>query len=530
MNASSDSVVRTIPRARDPRRPHREGLALLVILVLAGCARPFTVGPDYVPPELFIPDAWQQELTRGLAEGKADLQTWWTTLEDPVLDHLIRRARAGNLSLKEAAARVREARATLGIATGQWFPEVDGRGAYERNRLSEGVVSQVPPSRKRTDSSYSLGFDATWEIDLWGRISRSVESARADLTASVEDYRDALVVLLAEVASNYVDVRSLQLRIQYAAANADLQRAAVKLTRDRLDAGLVPELDVRQAESNLASTESRIPSLRIVLAAAINRLGVLIGEPPGALHDLLRDPAPTPRPPENILVALPADLLRQRPDVRRAERQLAAQTARIGVAAGELYPRFSLTGTFALEATRVDLFDSGNRAWGFGPSMRWNLFDGGRVRSAIRVEDERTEQALFRYEQAVLSALEDAENAMVSYVEASDRRDALGRAVGATRKSAELVETLYKTGLTDFQNVLDTQRSLAQREDELAESEGTVTLSLIRIYKALGGGWAQRKPGKAKTGGSDSAAPESPEAEEGQSEQEVEEVRSTETK
>ena len=487
----------TVSRAHNDGRRPLERPALLALVLVAGCIRPFTVGPDYIPPQPGMPDAWHQELTRGLAEGKADLQTWWATLEDPVLEDLISRARQGNLPLKEAAARVREARARVGIAKGEWFPDADAQGAYERHRLSEGTSRQAPPGRKRTDDSYSVGIDATWEIDLWGRISRSVESAHAELTASIENYRDVTVLLLAEVASNYIDVRSLQARIGYAVANAEAQRATVKLTQDRLDAGLVPELDARQAESNLASTESTIPTLRIRLAEAIHRLGVLLGEPPGALHDLLSRPAPTPRPPDGILVGLPVDLVRQRPDVRRAERLLAAQTARIGIATADLYPRFSLTGTFAFEATGVGLLDAGNRAWGFGPSMRWNLFDGGRVWNAIRVEDARTQQLFFGYEQTLLSALEEAENAMVGYVEASARRDALERAVEATRKSAELVETLYKTGLTDFQNVLDTQRTLAQREDDLAESEGTVTLSLIRIYKALGGGWAPGKVGKS---------------------------------
>jgi len=489
----------TVSRAPNHGRPLLERPALLALVLIAGCARPFTVGPDYVPPQPATPDAWHQELTRGLAEGKADLQTWWTTLGDPVLEDLIRRARQGNLSLKEAVARVWEARARVGIARGEWFPEAEAQGVYERNRLSEGTSGEAPAGRKRTDDSYSVGVDATWEIDLWGRISRSVESAHAELTASIEDYRDVTVLLLAEVASNYVDVRSLQARIRYANANAEAQRATVELTQDRLDAGLVPELDARQAESNLASTESAIPILRIRLAEAIHRLGVLLGEPPGALHDLLSEPAPTPRPPDNVLVGLPADLVRQRPDVRRAERLLAAQTARIGIATADLYPRFSLTGTFAFEATGVDLFDAGNRTWGFGPSMRWNLFDGGRVWSAIRVEDALTQQLFFGYEQTLLLAMEDAENAMMGYVEESARRDALERAVAATRKSVELVETLYKTGLTDFQNVLDTQRTLAQREDELAESEGTVTLNLIRIYRALGGGWAPGKVGKSNS-------------------------------
>ncbi len=463
----------------------------LALGLLQGCVTLVTVGPDYTPPETEVPDAWHQAATEGLAEGEANLQTWWGTLNDPVLIGLIERAGQGNLDLKEAVARIREARARLGIASGEQFPDIDGQGLFERSRVSKGVADAVPPPQDRTDNFYSIGLDSSWEIDFWGRIKRAVESADASLKASIEDYRDVVVVLLADVASNYVEVRALQARIRTARGNVEIQRRTLQLTKDRLEAGIAPELDVRQAELNLATTESVIPTLQILLVQAINRLGVLLGEPPSTLHAELAQPAPIPKPREEVTVGLPADLLRQRPDIRRAERALAAQTAQIGVATADLYPRFSLLGTFALEAVDgVKFFDRGNQAYGFGPAFRWNIFDGGRIHNNIKAQDALTEQALVRYENTVLRALEDVENSMVAYVQERDRREALARSVAAAERSVEIVEQAYIIGLTDFQNVLDTQRSLFEQQDALAESEGDVTQNLIRIYKALGGGWA----------------------------------------
>jgi NodT family efflux transporter outer membrane factor (OMF) lipoprotein len=317
-----------------------------------------------------------------------------------------------------------------------------------------------------------------------------VESSQASLEATVKDYRDTLVLLYAEVALNYVEVRTLQARLEYARANADSQRATLQLTRDRRNAGIAPDLDVAQAESNLARSEALIPALEIALTQTINRLSVLIGEPPYALHEELSRPSTIPGPPQDVAVGLPTALLRQRPDVRRAEREVAAANARIGVATADLYPRFSLSGNFALEGTSgSDLGDMSSRAWSFGPAIRWNIFDGLRNIYRIRAAEAVTAQALARYEQTVLRALEEVENAMVAYKLEQKRSDALGRGVSATEQSVELVKKLYETGLTDFQNVLDSERSLFDVQDELADSEGRVTKNVIALYKALGGGW-----------------------------------------
>jgi outer membrane protein, multidrug efflux system len=478
----------------------RRGLRAVVVAgFLAGCA----VGPDYVPPGTEVPDLWNQELSRGLVDGEADLRTWWTALDDPELDRLIARATEGNLDIRQAVARIREARASLGVASGELFPEVDATGSADTSRISEEVAAEVAPPQTRTDTLYSIGVDATWELDFWGRIRRNVESAEASIGASIEDYRDTLVVLYAEVARNYVEMRTLQARIESALDNVRAQRAALQLTIDRNRAGLAPDLDVRQAELNLATTEAFVPTLRSALAQTVNRLAVLLGEYPSAMAGAYAEPAPIPQPPEEVAVSLPADLLRQRPDIRSAERALAAQTAQIGVATADLYPQFTLSGAFAFESFSTgDWIEWPARSFSFGPAFRWSIFDAGRIRSNIEVQDALTEQALVAYEQTVLGAVEEVENAIAAYVQERDRLEALQRSVVAARASVRLVETLYRTGLTDFQNVLDTQRSQFQQEDAQAESEGLVTQNLIQIYRALGGGWApevaqQQDPGSA---------------------------------
>jgi outer membrane protein, multidrug efflux system len=458
----------------------------LPAILLTGCA----VGPDYTPPELETPDAWQAELAEEFTAGETGLSTWWTEFGDPQLESLIQRAAQGNLNLEIAVSRIREAQALRGIVASERLPTVTADGVASRNRLSEGTNPVLQPGTDRTGGYYDIGGGATWEIDFWGRITRSIESADAGIQASVENYRDVLVLLHAEIAATYLQYRTVQARLDFARKNVEAQTDAVGLTNDRFKAGISGELDLRQAELNLASTESIVPQLETALVETLNRLAVLLGEFPGALREELATTVPIPSPPETIALGLPADILRRRPDVRRAERELAAQTARIGVATADLYPRFTLFGNLHLEATSSgDLLDSGSRSWGFGPSFSWDIFSGGRIRANIEVEDARTEQALLSYEQAVLLAVEEVEDAMVSYVQEKHRHEILTRAVDASQRSVELVEVQYKTGVTNFQNVLDMHRSLFQQQDNLAESEGLVVQDLVRLYRALGGGW-----------------------------------------
>ena len=466
-------------------------LLTLALILLQGCfgIGP-KVGPDYVQPELKMQDAWHQAVTDGLVEGKANLQTWWNVFNDPVLNGLIERAGQGNLGLKESFARITEARALRGIAAGERFPDIDSTGAGMRKR-SPHTFGTPTTQKARTDEFFKFGGKGSWEIDFWGRISRSIESSNADLEASIEDYRDVLVVLYADVVSNYVMVRTFQDRIKFLHGNIETQRKSLQLTKDRFEAGLAPDLDVQQAELNLTRTESNLPKLKLLMNGVITHMGVLLGENPLTLFNELTQTASIPKPPEKIIVGVPFELLRQRPDIRQAERELAAQTALIGVAKADLYPRFSLLGTFEVAAN--DFSDvvsySKSRMHSFGPSFTWNIFDGGRIRNQVRAERSRTEQALASYEQTVLEALKDVEDAMGSFILDNDRLEILERSVTAARKSVELVNTLYLSGLTDFQNVQEMERALFEQEDEFAKSKGKVTLDLIWIYKALGGGW-----------------------------------------
>jgi NodT family efflux transporter outer membrane factor (OMF) lipoprotein len=473
----------TASRTKQTRR--LTALCLTALLVIGGCA----VGPDYQEPEIVTPDVWHQDLVRGLSGGQASLDTWWTVLEDPALIGLIERAGQGSLELRQAFERIAEAMARRGIAVGEWFPSVDSDTLYERSQISEELDLGLPIGGRPNDL-YSTGLATTWEVDLFGRIRRSVESADAELAASVEDYRDVRVVLYAEVAANYIDVRTLQHRILSAERNVAAQKDTLELVRVRNRVGLVGELDLRQAELNVSRTASTIPALREALAAAVNRTAVLLGEYPSQLHAELRDTVPIPRPEAEVAVGLPAELLRQRPDLRAAERQLAAQSARIGVATADLYPRLALLGSFSFDAaSTASWFTSGAQAWNIGPQLRWNLFDGGRIRSNVRAQEALTRQALARYEQTVLLAVEEVENSLAGYAEERARAEELGRGVRAAEQTVELVQVLYRTGLVDFLNVLDAERSLFEAQDQLLESEGRIAKNLVRVYRALGGGW-----------------------------------------
>jgi len=461
------------------------------LVSLFGC----TVGLDYEAPKLEqqVPDAWKTAVEEEINEAGSPLETWWTTLNDPKLFALIQEARTENLSVQTAAARVREARARLGIATGQYYPDVVLDAAYSRSEPSEnGSPGGLPSEFFEASDFYNIGVGFNWEIDVFGRLRRCAESARAGLEASIEDYRDVMVILMADVAANYVEVRTLQDRINYGRANVEAQASSLQLTQDRFDAGLSPLTDVTQAEYNLANSQAAIPSLEARLAAATNRLAVLLGKPPGAVDDLLTGESAIPDPEEGVTLGIPADLLRRRPDIRAAERRLASQTALIGVAKADLYPTFSLAGILALESLDGgDLFDSSSTTWSLVPGLRWNIFAGGKIRNNIRVQEARTLQLLFAYEQAVLFALDEVESTMVAYEREKERRDRLAEAVDASERTVELVKTQYMSGLTDFLNLLDAQRTLATQQDSWAESEGQVVQNLIALNRALGGGWGQ---------------------------------------
>ena len=456
-----------------------------------------TVGPDYETPELEqqVPDAWKSAAAEEIEASESPLETWWTTLNDPKLVELIHEARRENLSVQTAAARVQEARAQLGIATGQYYPDVIVDGSYSRVDPSENSA-QIPfPGAADPFDLYNLGVGFGWEIDVFGRLRRGAESARAGLEASIEDYRDVMVVLMADVAANYIEVRTVQERIKYGRANVEAQAGSLQLTQDRFDAGLSPLTDVTQAEYNLANSQAAIPRLEARLEGAVNRLAVLLGKPPGYVDDLLTGEFQIPDPDQAVTLGIPADLLRRRPDIRTAERQLASQTALIGVAKADLYPTFTLAGVLALESLdSSNFFDSDSTTWSLVPGLRWNIFSAGKIRNNIRVQEARTQQLLFTYEQSVLFALDEVESTMVAYEREQVRYRRLGEAVDASERTVELVRTQYMSGLTDFLNLLDAQRTLASQQDSWAESEGQVVQNLIALNRALGGGWDPPDP------------------------------------
>jgi NodT family efflux transporter outer membrane factor (OMF) lipoprotein len=393
------------------------------------------------------------------------------------------------LSLQESYFRIQEARALRDAQAGGRLPSVGASGAYSRSRQSQNTAFAYGGGTEY--STYSAGLDALWELDLFGKIRRSVEAAQASLEATVEAERAVRVSLCAEVAAAYVELRTAQLRLRYALQNLQAQQETVRLTYSRFEAGLAPELDVAQARQNLANTEAQIPLLELDEQQARHRLAVLLGRYPrdfeigAARPDLIPMPSQRGIPP-----SVPADLLRRRPDIRQAERQLAAQSARIGIAAAQLAPSFSLSGTFGLSSESFsDLNRWSSRMFSFGPAFQWNLFAGGRLRRLVEAEKARFEQLHSVYEQTVLAAVEEVENAIAAYRRHRERLEALERSVSAAEQTVRLVENLYRAGLTDFQNVLDAQRTLYSQQDFLASGQGAVVLDLIRLYKALGGGW-----------------------------------------
>jgi len=458
--------------------------AVVIGLILSGCA---AVGPDYTKVEPDAPIKWHSELAGGLTSDQLAPETlarWWSTLNDAGLKSLMERAVKGNLNLKNARARIREARALRGVSRADLFPTLGAGGSATRSRSSENS------NTGKETKLYSAGFDAGWELDIFGGTRRAIEAAQADLEVTQEDLHDVLVSLLAEVALNYVEVRTYQARLAVTEANIRSQEETFELNRSRYQAGIIDNLAVQQSLYNLENTRSQIPTLQTGLEAAKNRLAVLLGKKPGEVHQELAEKKPIPMLPVTVAVGVPAETLRNRPDIRRAERNLAAQTARIGVAVADLYPKFRLMGTIGLESISTGNFlESASRTWSIGPDISWSIFHGGAIRQNIKVRSALQEQALIQYESAVLKAQEEVENILIAYAKEQYRRESLARATDAAKRAVLLARDQYQAGLVDFSNVLIAQRSLLSFQDELAQSEGAIISNLVRLYKALGGGW-----------------------------------------
>lgn len=458
--------------------------ALSVFLLLLGCA---TVGPDYRRPSLPTPPEWRNKVQTDNEVRETDprhLAGWWTLFQDPKLKDLMDRAVQGNLDLKKAEARVREARARRYASAAGWYPSLDASGTASRSRGSQETGTG------KTVDLFRVEFDALWEWDLFGGTRRSVEAAEATLQAAQEAQRDVLVSLLAEVALNYWELRTYQTRLATAEKTLASQKETHQLTLWRHEAGLLDALAVEQSRYALESIMAQIPPLRTGREGALNRLAVLLGEHPGTLHEELKPFQAVPVPPLMLAVGVPADLLRRRPDIRKAERELAAQTARIGAAEADRYPKWKWSGSIGLEAmdlARLGFWGSRTILGGLGIS--WPIFHAGAIRQNIEIQTALQEQAFLTYQASVLKALEEVENALKSYAEEQERYKALLETTAAAERVVEWTRQKFEAGLTDFGQVLEAQRTYRSFLDQADISRGNLCAVLVRLYKALGGGW-----------------------------------------
>jgi len=467
---------------------------IALLLLLTGCV---AVGPDYSRTEAPVPaqfSALEKGGFRGETPPGAFLDAWWHSFDDPLLDALMERLVSRNLDLRIASARLMQARAQAGVASSAYLPEGGLTGEYRRIRRDEASVpgAAAAATRGREQDFWLAGFDASWEIDVFGSVRRQVEAADADLAASGEALRDALVSLRGELARNYFELRGLQLRIEIARQEVRIRRENVEITGARAKAGLASELDYARAQGELASAEARIPALERSLQAAVFRIGVLLGQEPAGLEAELRAAGALPAAPPDLPVGLPSELLRRRPDIRKAERELAAATARIGVSTAELFPRFSLTGSFGYQASESrTMFRDESNFWAVGPTLRWPILNFRRILSQIDVSKAVREEALARYERSVLIALEEVENALVAISRETLRSESLAEAVRANELAVQLAMDRYLAGVQGYLAVTDAQAALYAAEDQLAQSRQAQSQALIALYKALGGGWQE---------------------------------------
>lgn len=459
-----------------------------LLYFLTGCA---TIGPDYKgPPEIDIPEAWNHQIQSN-NNTKSNVDFWWTRLQDETLNNLLSRADSSNLDIKIALSRIEQAKHQYGVVLSQNYPNVDAVGVARRSQNSENFIP-LP----RNQSFGVIGASLGWELDVFGRVRRQKESSKAYIESTVEQYRDIKVSLFAEIANTYINIRTLQKRLQLANKNVANQEKSLQIVKARYEAELTSELDVNQAKQNLAHSQSIIPILNGTLSKSINYLAVLLGEHPGALNKELEDVKVLPKLPTDITISIPRDVIRQRPDIRLVERQLAAQTAQIGVTKANLYPRLSLSGLFGLAASSGNIFSAASNSWSFGPNLSWNIFSANRNKNLVNIEQTKTNQARLAYEKTVLSAFLDVETSLINFEEEKKRLDYLKTSVIAAQKTVDIAKSQYINGLTNFQTVLDAERILFAEEDRLSESQGASIKYFVGIYRAMGGGWQNKSTNK----------------------------------
>ncbi|MDJ0610613.1 MAG: efflux transporter outer membrane subunit [Kiloniellales bacterium] len=492
-------VIGEPARHRGPAWP--KAVALLLLFSLGACMK---VGPDFEAPEAPVQDNWLEEGDNGVKADPAELTTWWDVFEDPVLTRLVETAYRQNRTLQSAGLRVLEARAQLGIAIGSFYPQVQNAvGSYSYNYTSRNGANLGDFDNSFQD--LTVGIDATWEFDFWGKFARSIESSDASLGATVANYDDFLVILTAEVARFYVVVREAEERIRLARENTVIQRRTLQIASARFRAGAVSELDVQQARSLLAETESDIPFYQILRRRAQNALAVLLGMPPSELVAIMGSEGRIPTAPEEVAVGVPNELLRRRPDIRRAELRTAAQNAQIGVARAQLFPSFSLGGFVGLQtsgsvdsrsnnANLSDFFDYDSFTGFIGPTISWPFLNYGRLTNNVRVQDARLQALIADYENAVLEAYREVEDGLVGFLRSRDQAEFLTTSVEASKRAVEIALRQYRNGLVDYTRVLETQTALVERQDNLAVAQSAIAQNLVLSYRGLGGGWQIRGP------------------------------------
>jgi len=458
-----------------------------------------SVGPDFESPEVDVSDQWLEE-DANIDSQAEDIQAkWWTVFNDPILNELVDTAYRQNLDLHIAATRIIEARAQLGIAVGSLYPQNQRLiGGVTSNRLSKNALNGLPVTNTSFTSS-GLGFDAAWELDIWGRLARGVESADNTLLASVANYDDVLVSLTAEVAAAYVQIRTFEERIDLSIQNEAIQKRSLTITEVRFNNGATTELDVTQARALLHSTRALTHSLRTGLRQSKNALSNLLGLRPGDLANMITETGVIPEAPNEVAIGIPIEMIRRRPDIRQAEMQAAAQSALIGVAQGELYPKFGLLGSFGLASNSNgnnnsgDLFSSDSIVATAGPVFSWSILNYGRIKNDVRVQDARYQQTIIRYQNSVLLAAQEVEDAMVAFLNAQQQSSELAVSVKSSSRSVDLSLIQYRDGVTDYTRVLNSQEFLVRQQDNYTAVRGDIALSLISMYKALGGGWEIRE-------------------------------------
>ena len=475
-------------------------LALTVLASASGCTgihqwvdQGFKVGRDYCKPPAPASEDWIDYQDSDVVSDSVDYSNWWSEFQDPTLDRLINTASSQNLDLQTAGMRILAGRARLGIAQGSLFPQTQqAYGDFARVNGSSNAANVFPNA---DFDVWDAGFNASWELDFWGRFRRAIEVQDNLLNASVENYDNVLVILQADVATAYIQYRTLQARLDLAEKNAELQKRTLQIADVQFRNGKVTELDVAQGKENLSATLSAIPAFESAIRQVGNAICVLLGEPPRDLTEELGE-GPIPQAPQQVFVGIPAELLRRRPDVRRAERLAAAQSAAIGVAESDFYPQIAITGFIGLESKNLsNLFDSESVVGSIGPGFRWNVLNYGRIRNNVRLNEARFHQLVLEYQNTVLTANQEVEDGIVSFLKERERADALTESSSQAQRAVDISTTQYQRGRINFQPVVYMQQILAERQDQLAESRGAVSANVVAVYRAVGGGW------QARTGG-----------------------------